>query len=147
MDLSMVFNTVANHMLKQYAQSRHAEEGQPAKLMYRTPSGLADPIGCLIPKNMYHPDMEGYAFKGPSTWKQWTNNDGLEKLRVALTRSGIDTHDEMVMRLLTDLQQVHDTHEPKFWYDRLIATARTWRFSTRGIESAARDYGRLNNRE
>lgn len=142
MDLQETFDVVALHLLKQFTQSVQTEEGKPRKLMYLTPDGLRDSIGCLIPASLYDSSMEGYAFKGPSTWKQWTNDDGLTKLREALKARGVMVDDENTMRLLTDLQRVHDNHEPGFWYDRLIATARAWRLSTRMVDAAARDFRR-----
>lgn len=142
MEPQEIFDTVAIHLLKQFKQAVHEEEGKPRKLMYRTPAGLRDSVGCFIPEMRYHPDMEGYALKGPSTWKQWTNNDGLTKLRDALIAFGVNVDDEVTMRLLTDLQRVHDNHEPQFWYDRLVATARAWRLSARMADAAARDFRR-----
>lgn len=127
MDLQRTFDTVAEHLLTQDAKALHQEEGKTPVLMLRTPAGLKDSIGCLIPAALYHPDMEGYAFKGPATWTQWSNNTGLTKLHDALERGRVYVDDETVMRLLTALQNVHDNHEPEFWFERLVAVARTFR--------------------
>lgn len=142
MDLQGTFDTVVGHLMLQYKRAVHEEEGKGPKLMYRTPSGLRDSIGCLIPDRLYKPEMEGYAFKGPSTWKQWANNDGLIHLKSALIYNGVDVENENALRMLTDLQRVHDNHEPEFWFDRLIATARTWRLSSLAVEHYAAQFQR-----
>lgn len=131
MDMQRIFDTVASHLLKQNKRAIHVEESSgPHKLMFVTPDGLRDSIGCLIPMGLYDPRMEGYAFKGKDTFKQHTTDDGLKLLRNALEANGVYVTEEEVLRLLTDLQSVHDNHEPEFWPDRLRATARTWRLSS-----------------
>lgn len=138
MELTTIFEAVAKHLIMQNAKAMARADGQPIKLMYRTPEGLSDSIGCLIAPSRYDPLMEGYAFKGMSTWKQWSNDDGLKKLRAALIAQGVDVDDEPTMRLLTDLQHVHDNHEPEFWADRLRAVARTWRIGDGMVTLALR---------
>lgn len=130
MSLQATFDAVATHLLKQYKRAQYsATPDAPPTLMYRTPDGLMDAIGCLIPFERYSADMEGYAFKGKGTWEQYDSNGGLNKLRMALEFTLDNPRDEKTLRLLTDLQNVHDAHEPKFWFDRLHATARTWRLN------------------
>lgn len=129
MSLQGVYDMVGTHLLKQRARAVH-----DGRLMYRTPSGLTDPIGCLIHKHLYHTDMEGYAFKGVDTWHQYDSNGGLTKLKNALDVSGVDVDDEKTMRLITDLQRLHDDNEAEFWYDRLVAVGRTWRLHTYVID-------------
>jgi hypothetical protein len=131
LDLQQMYDRVAKHLLKQNKKAIYVENEQKLpKMMYVTPDGLKCAVGCLFALGMYSPDMEGYAFKGVDTWKQHADNDGLVKMRDALKAGGVYVSDEMVMRLLTDLQHVHDHHEPNFWPQRLLAVARTWRLAS-----------------
>lgn len=127
MDLQETFDLVVYSLVMQNKRAVVAEEGRLPVLKYKTPDGLRDPIGWLIPDHLYSPDMEGYSFKGPDTWKQYDSNGGLAKLKAALLDKGVYADDEKVMRMLTDLQHVHDNNEPEFWPDRFRALARTWR--------------------
>ena len=137
MDLQATFDAVAMHLIVQNKRAIHVEdENKLPKMMYVTPDGLKCAIGCLFYTNTYHPDMEGYSFKGVDTWKQHAENDGLTKMREALRMSGVYVDDEKVLRMLTDLQHVHDNHEPEFWEARLTAVARTWRVSDYMIQIA-----------
>lgn len=132
--MQAMLDKVVRHLLTQDAKSMHQEPGKAPVLMLRTPAGLADAVGCLIPAAAYHPDMEGYVMKGPATWKQWSDNGGLEKLRAGLETGGVYVEDDNVMRLLTDLQAIHDNQEPELWAPRLTAVARTWRLERYFIE-------------
>lgn len=128
MRLQSLFDLIVHHLLQQRAKAVYVEDGR-RRAMYVTPDGLKDSIGCLIPANLYDPLIEGYAFKGIATWDQYAPDDGLNRLRKALEAASVDCDDEAVMRFLTDMQHVHDDHEPAFWPDRLRAVARTWRVS------------------
>lgn len=136
MDLQMTFDHVVQKLLAQNKRAMIEAPGKMPVLMYRTPDGLVDAIGSLIPEALYDPDMEGYAFKGTDTWKQYDSNGGLAKLHEALIQKGVYADDPKVLRLLTDLQHVHDGNAPEFWIDRLRAVARTWRLSTDTLEGA-----------
>lgn len=135
MDLQQIFDAVAGHLIKQNKRAVYVEDANKApKFMYKTPDGLMDAVGCLLYPGAYHPDMEGYVFKGVDTWKQHDDNGGLAKLKEALQIMGVYVDDPEVMRLLTDLQQIHDNHEPEFWMARFQATARTWRLNTHTLD-------------
>ena len=50
-----IFDTVATHL---FTQGRRAFDG--VGCVYRTPEGLSCAVGCLIPDDLYAPEMEGH---------------------------------------------------------------------------------------
>ncbi len=100
------FNKIANHLI---------EQGCPAlddcKCKYRLTllegKILKCAIGCLIPDNLYHPDMEGK--------RVGTLFGTYPKLKELLN--------QVKYQLLFDLQDVHDSGIPENWKKQLIVTA------------------------
>ena len=94
MNAQEIFDTVVTHL---YTQGKQADDGMGG-CMYRTVGGLKCAVGCLIPDDQYHPNMEG------ST----VDNIGL------LLPSYLHPH----MRLLIELQGVHDATSS--WEDEVV---------------------------
>lgn len=84
----MIFNTVVNHLYVQGCPSYGEYDDVHTGCLYRAPNGDMCAIGCLIPDEVYTPEME---------------NNGcdviLKKLPDYLSKHG---------ELLNELQRVHD---------------------------------------
>jgi len=59
-----IFDKVAKHLLTQGRKATHTQPDANSVCMYRTPDGLKCAAGCLIPDEIYHPQMEGKRFGG-----------------------------------------------------------------------------------
>lgn len=106
-----IFDKVATHLLTQNKQSR---EG--IICLYRGPDGTACAVGCLIPDSLYKKGMEGSAAESIIKFE-----DGLQD--VFFKRHESTESRENKLRLLSDLQEVHDRCEVSGWKDRLKITA------------------------
>lgn len=83
-----IFNTVANHLIKQGHQASDDE----ACLYLDPETNFRCAVGCLIPPEDYKPEMEG-------------------KLPISLrSRSGTPLFSDSTLPLLNMLQKVHDNH-------------------------------------
>ena len=94
------YNKVCAHLAK---QGRRSED--KGRCLYRGPGGLMCAVGCLIPDELYHGDMEGDMMsvltKYPDVAKHF---DGVSKLLLHDLQGSHDfssTRDEIVDRLLT----------------------------------------------
>ena len=92
-----IFDTVLAHLRAQGVASVGDGPIGCLTCMYRTPSGLMCAVGCLIPDEIYTPDMEG--------------EDAYYVVRRYLIPAGLigDESDP----LLADLQWAHDTRMPR----------------------------------
>ena len=98
-----VFDKVARHLLTQNAR---AVDGD-GFCRYRTPDGLKCAVGCLIPDELYDPEMEG-------------------KSVCSLVReeSGVGKYlQEFNLALVMALQGVHDAVTPSQWLSELLDVA------------------------
>jgi hypothetical protein len=121
MNLQQIFDKTANHLLKQGTQSVLEDDDTCA---YRGQDGLMCAVGCLISDDAYNWYLEG------------TSVDDCKKVQKALRNSGIKFDaDGQVMRLLTLLQNIHDTKEERDWAASLSALANELglKFNMRGI--------------
>jgi hypothetical protein len=105
MDLQEMFDRVVTHLLTQNARSSHfLKTGE--QCLYRGPEGRMCAIGCLIPDEIYNPEMEvGF-------------EDLLERPAIKElfpTRK----HECLGLRL----QMIHDRDEPSEWRHSLQQTA------------------------
>ena len=98
-DPQVVFDMVAEHLLKQNEKSQVSKEGT---CWYRGPRGLKCAAGCLIPDDKYNSDME------MMSWLSLAEDN-----IVPFTNSG----------LITSLQIIHDIHDPKDWPIQLYELA------------------------
>lgn len=121
MNLQQIFDKTTNHLFNQGAQSL-LEDGYTCA--YRGKDGAMCAVGCLINDDAYSSHLEGLAVDGASTVKK------------ALRDSGIEfDKDGEVIRLLTRLQNIHDTTEESDWAVSFSALANELglKFDMRGI--------------
>lgn len=95
--LQSIYNTVRAHLLKQNAKAVDTT----GACRYRTDNGLSCAIGCLIPDELYKPEMEGFSVDE-------LDSDVLEKL-------GLDKF----IDALYDLQKIHDVKFVSAWETEL----------------------------
>ena len=97
-----VFNKVSEHLL---AQNHRALSVADLSCVYRSPTGLKCAVGCLIEDQFYSRGLEGLDVR----------HGVIENV---LKLSGVPVT-ETVLRLLQELQQLHDYVTPAGWPDRL----------------------------
>ena len=139
MNKQEIFGVVRAHLIEQSAK---AEDLYTGACSYYAEDGKRCAVGALIPREVYTPDMEDSTvhvlvlnLEAPDTYATMMENDnsGLVKrtnaLRSALVASGIDVTDIEVMRLLNDLQRVHDLHPVACWSEQLKRVADAYKLS------------------
>lgn len=119
-ELQTVFDRVKKHLLTQQRISKN-DSGQ---CCYRTPaqSGseyLRCAVGCLIADEHYDPTLEGVTVK-PYGWIKSDFDLNLLKKDVwslldVLKRSGINSCNISMLKLLARLQDIHDSGEISYW--------------------------------
>ena len=92
-----VFDQVTTHLLKQNKKSMRYEKSRNF-CAYRS-GNLKCAVGCLIDDDEYLPEMEA------SDWNDLIDN--------GYVKATVHT------RLITELQNTHDTSSPVYWPDRL----------------------------
>lgn len=98
------FDKIAEHLLTQKVQARNDADTNCA---YRGRGGTKCAVGCLIPDELYDPDMEGEdAGMLPELFPQ------LKPLIYGLN-----------IKLLTEIQFMHDNEAPASWLLHLKSTA------------------------
>lgn len=108
--LQQIFDRVALHLLRQNEQSVEVMREQP-HCMYRGPGNLKCAVGFLISDDAYTVELEG------------CSAGNVDVLR-ALEESGIPVAILPNARaMLTNLQNVHDALNPRFWKEELEAVA------------------------
>jgi hypothetical protein len=114
MTLQEIYSTVRTHLLTQNDKAL----GPLGACVYRTADGRRCAVGCLIPDDIYEPELEGNAyFSG--------------RVIVALKKAGVFVNAEQnIWGLLGDLQQVHDSLSPVEWKDALDNVAGRHNLST-----------------
>ena len=105
MNKQEIFTKVKKHLLKQNKRATSAT----GQCLYRTPEGLRCAAGCLIPKKLYDPDIEGKSF----------DCDSIRNLRAKL---GVTS--PSCVSLVRDLQGIHDCSKPEYWPMELAALAK-----------------------
>ena len=103
------FDKVYEHLLSQYKVSI----GKDGMCMYRQ-GGLKCAIGCLIPDELYSPDMESQAASDVA--RQLPLFDGLNR------------------GLLDDLQVIHDDASVENWKTELYLCARKYNLSVHAVK-------------
>lgn len=93
MDMQEIFVKVSTHLFNQGRQSKNSKEQN----RYRGPKGMKCAVGVLIPDELYHPSMEGFAV------------DALCRMYPE-TMKAIIGDDPDTKRLVISLQHAHD-----FW--------------------------------
>lgn len=105
-----VFNQVAAHLLKQNKRSITTDDQGFVNCQYRSPEGLMCAAGCLMSEEEYHPSFEN------------TSYDGL-----TFEESG-PTSKLKHVKLIQELQALHDGYGPEDWKNELKAIARRKRW-------------------
>lgn len=104
MNMLEVFNKVEAHLLAQGVRSM----SYSGACAYRGEMGRSCAVGCLIKDEFYHKGLEGIPmWADPDRW-----------LEEALIKSGIEWCD-WSKSMLTDLQSLHDSVNPKVWEQEL----------------------------
>lgn len=102
-----VFGIVKEHLLAQNEIAAIA--GKQRQCVFRTDSGLKCAIGCLIPDEKYHVDLETF-------YDLYVFNP----LTSILESEGIFTVKDWAMcHMLTDLRDIHDNVSVFFWKTEL----------------------------
>jgi len=108
--MQQVLDQVVAHLRKQGARSMIFDPSeQVSGCMYRGQGGMKCAVGCLIDDKWYSLDLEGKLATDKAV------KEALEKSEVVC--SGV------MSCLLTDLQRIHDQHDPNLWeaYFRALA--------------------------
>lgn len=104
LDQQAIFDIVSNHLLTQGERAQRPTfwSSQMAMCAYfNQETGLKCAVGCLIPEERYHPDLEGWSLMSVSV-----------KTALDLDRF-VDP--DLALALLHDLQSVHDDALPDQW--------------------------------
>jgi hypothetical protein len=104
MTINDVFDKVVEHMLKQNQRAVDKDN----RCMYKTEDGLKCAVGCLINDTNYSTTLE---------------HQSIRSIEAALKLSGVPVESSRVLRLLEDLQEVHDHTDPNMWYFALKGVA------------------------
>ena len=102
-----VFDKVAAHLLAQGITSSKGHE-VGGTCLYRGPNGTKCAVGCLIPDDLYSPNMEGKSVPG-SVSPDFPDLDSM------LGRVLTQIVEQDTFPLLAALQVLHDTIKPEFW--------------------------------
>ena len=115
-NMQKTFDTVATHLLKQGKRAMRVS----GTCLYRTPDGLKCAVGCLIPEEMYSPDME-------------------ENVVTSLLEKFPKLHDVPLIngfsKLLRELQGLHDGWDVRDWPQGLREIAARFGLNTAAITS------------
>lgn len=99
MNKQEIFTKVKNHLLTQMERST-----KDHTCKYRGPNGLMCAVGCLIPDELYDPEMEGI---------------GLFRLMEDFPEVYGRLNGKENSVLLNSLQTIHDIHREEEWEDKL----------------------------
>lgn len=100
-----LFKKVRNHLLKQNCRAGDGEDSN----LYRAPDGSRCAIGCLIADSAYFPALENLPVTDTA-------------VLTALYLSGVDA--KYHLKLLKELQRVHDKVPVKNWRGALSSVAK-----------------------
>ena len=118
MNMLKVFNKVEAHLLAQGVRSMSYSDA----CAYRGDMGRSCAVGCLIKDEFYHKGLEGIPMWADEHELVSTSKTCLEDrqmlLKEALIKSGIDLNPATTY-MLSSLQSLHDSVNPKFWELRL----------------------------
>ena len=132
MKAQAIFDKAAVHLLKQGRKS--FKEGQ-SRCAYRGEGGNCCAIGALIPDELYHPLMDGEGAEvKQSTDVRYLLNKFPE---VAAILKPDDMEYISGRDFLIELQAIHDSWQPKDWFEALCRTARHYGLNTDAIQEFA----------
>lgn len=107
-----VFDQVAKHLLTQKTKAEGKTKSKAPTCRYRS-GKLRCAAGCLIADDEYKRSFEGYSW-----------DCLIEKGKVPIKHS----------ELIVDLQIIHDSRDPYYWYDELYSLAREYRLNRRALK-------------
>jgi hypothetical protein len=108
MNKQEVYNKVRDHLLKQNAKSKNDNS-----CAYRGDNGMMCAAGCLIPDELYNPDID--SLEDGLTWNSLVREH--RKIANAIS-TDVEVHE--FIRLL---QLVHDEQSPERWEKSLMQLA------------------------
>ncbi len=119
MNKQEVFDKVASHLLTQKRLS--VNKNNSAICRYKTKKGLKCAIGCLIPDELYDPDIEGRTVNMIiSSGEPSEKTLKLKSILYQVLGGTLLLEDYL---FLIELQQIHDFIQPSKWKSRLIEFA------------------------
>ncbi len=118
--LQNIFDTVAEHLLIQNEKSVFGDV-----CAYRGEDGRRCAIGVLIPDEYYVESIEDSTVFNEAVDGHLTN---------VLKANGIDINDDYTIKLLRELQRVHDTNEIRDWPNELCQVAKRYGLNAAAIE-------------
>lgn len=104
MNSQEIFDVVAAHLLKQNA---HSTTGRGDRA-YRGEGGRQCAVGCLIPDDLYRPNLEGVSAMG-------LPDDVINYILGRRTDKDYNIAEARAVGLLRELQIVHDSSWPDVW--------------------------------
>ena len=123
-----IFTKVVLHLQQQREPAMHN-----GTCLYKTKRGLKCAVGCLLEPAAYSPDLEGV---GIGTLLDKNEHLRVKLLRAALLNSRVDVDDAETLKLLSQLQGIHDACLVEDWPARLRDTAKDFNLTMPEAASA-----------
>src|SRR5690348_4139130 len=127
MTLQEIFDKVGVHLLTQNEQAMARDEDGERNCAYRAEGDrgmLKCAVGCLIPDELYTPVIEGF---GVMPEMGSSNNSVAESRRLYSILEQLELDEPPQLRLLEQLQKLHDDFMPHQWRGALKDVAFNWR--------------------
>jgi hypothetical protein len=115
MELQEIYDKVKAHLLAQGKPSKN----DSGDCLYRGNDGYKCAAGCLIPDELYVPKMEGQKFS--SLCRSWSISGHDPIMFMAFFR--FEGADDRRVKLIDELQRIHDDVVPELWYGYLKLAA------------------------
>lgn len=130
--LQQVFDTVAKHLLDQDCRAQIADSYGSYTCMYRTDSGMKCAVGCLIPDEVYEPDLEDLDVDSLFLDEyEYEDRPYIAGIREQFSDTLLSND---LASMLRELQAVHDKVTPGGWRTQL------WKVAVRhGLENDVLD--------
>lgn len=126
MTLQEIYTKVRNHLLKQGERAQdNSIDGNPC--VYLSPTGLKCAVGCLIPTEKYHPDLEMKLVTTPAVAKA----AGLEFELMSDGLNGEYATGPQIS-LCVALQSIHDNDPVGVWEPYLNSCAEVFNLIVEG---------------
>lgn len=123
-----LFDRAATHLLRQNKRSRVKNVNR-----YRTPTGLACPVGVFIPEDLYKTKLEQCDVGDFFFVDEFSDKPHHILARKIAKEVGFD--EKRHYQLLFDLQFIHDVCEVEDWRDELRALARQHKLNQKAIKA------------
>ena len=107
-----IFDRVATHLLTQMKQSKTINSKGNSVCMYLNPEGLKCAVGCLVNKDL--------AKKLDESMGEY-NSTGVSDYHIETQLPYAIKHH---VKFLSELQNLHDYHNPAVWFNRLLDLAK-----------------------